>query len=89
MTYLKTFGCQCFPLLTPYTAHKLYPKRAPCIFLGYPTHSKGYYYLDPTTLRLYVSRHVLFNENTFPSLKHSTEQHIASALGTSPQTIEN
>uniref|UniRef100_A0A2N9FJA4 Integrase catalytic domain-containing protein n=1 Tax=Fagus sylvatica TaxID=28930 RepID=A0A2N9FJA4_FAGSY len=77
-TYLKTFGCQCFPLLTPYTAHKLYPKTAPCIFLGYPTHSKGYYCLDPTTLRLYVSRHVLFNESTFPGLKHSTDQHTAS-----------
>jgi transposase InsO family protein len=72
LTYLKTFGCQCFPLLTRYTAHKLYPKTAPCIFLGYPTHSKGYYCLDLTTLRLYVSRHVLFNENTFPGLKHST-----------------
>jgi transposase InsO family protein len=83
-TYLKTFGCQCFPLLTPYTAHKLYPKTAPCIFLGYPTHSKGYYCLDPTNLRLYVSRHVLFNESTFPGLKHSTDQHSAS-----PQSAEN
>jgi transposase InsO family protein len=83
-TYLKTFGCQCFPLLTPYTAHKLYPKTATCIFLGYPTHSKGYYCLDPTNLRLYVSRHVLFNESTFPSLKHSTDQHTAS-----PQSAEN
>uniref|UniRef100_A0A2N9IQM4 Integrase catalytic domain-containing protein n=1 Tax=Fagus sylvatica TaxID=28930 RepID=A0A2N9IQM4_FAGSY len=82
-TYLKTFGCQCFPLLTPYTAHKLYPKTAPCIFLGYPTHSKGYYCLDPTNLRLYVSRHVLFNESTFPGLKHSTDQHSAS-----PQSAE-
>jgi transposase InsO family protein len=83
-TYLKTFGCQCFPLLTPYTAHKLYPKTAPCIFLGYPTHSKGYYCLDPTNLRLYVSRHVLFNESTFPGLKHSTDQHSAS-----PQSAKN
>jgi hypothetical protein len=71
LAYLKTFGCQCFPLLTPYTAHKLYPKTQPCIFLGYPLHSKGYYCLDPITLRLYVSRHVLFNENTFPGLKVS------------------
>jgi hypothetical protein len=71
LAYLRTFGCQCFPLLTPYTAHKLYPKTQPCIFLGYPLHSKGYYCLDPITLRLYVSRHVLFNENTFPGLKVS------------------
>uniref|UniRef100_A0A2N9GWX8 Integrase catalytic domain-containing protein n=1 Tax=Fagus sylvatica TaxID=28930 RepID=A0A2N9GWX8_FAGSY len=41
LTHLRAFGCQCFPLLTPYTAHKLYPKTTPCVFLGYPTTSKG------------------------------------------------
>jgi hypothetical protein len=71
LTYLKTFGCQCFPLLTPYTAHKLHPKTTPCIFLRYPINSKGYYCFDPITLRLYISRHVLFNENTFLGFKKS------------------
>uniref|UniRef100_A0A2N9GMZ0 Integrase catalytic domain-containing protein n=1 Tax=Fagus sylvatica TaxID=28930 RepID=A0A2N9GMZ0_FAGSY len=45
--YLRTFGCQCFPLLTPYTAHKLHPKTISCVFLGYPTNTKGYLCLDP------------------------------------------
>jgi hypothetical protein len=72
LTQLRTFGCECFPLLTPYTAHKVYPKTTPCVFLGYPIHSKGYYCLDPVTHRMYISRHVLFNENVFPGLKHPT-----------------
>ena len=36
LTHLKSFGCQCFPLLTPYNKHKLQPKSVPCIFVGYP-----------------------------------------------------
>uniref|UniRef100_A0A2N9FS43 Reverse transcriptase Ty1/copia-type domain-containing protein n=1 Tax=Fagus sylvatica TaxID=28930 RepID=A0A2N9FS43_FAGSY len=73
LTYLKSFGCQCFPLLTPYTAHKLHPKTTPCVFLGYPSHTKGYLCLDPITKRLYTYRHVLFNEHIFPGLTHSTD----------------
>ena len=34
LTYLKTFGYQCFPLLTPYTAHKLHPKQQIVFFLA-------------------------------------------------------
>ena len=70
LTQLRTFGYECFPLLTPYIAHKLYPKTTPCVFLGYPIHFKGYYYLDPVIHRMYISRHVLFNENVFLGLKH-------------------
>uniref|UniRef100_A0A2N9E3A6 Integrase catalytic domain-containing protein n=1 Tax=Fagus sylvatica TaxID=28930 RepID=A0A2N9E3A6_FAGSY len=80
LTYLKSFGCQCFPLLTPYRAHKLHPKTTPCVFLGYPTNSKGYLCLDPVTLRLYTSRHVMFNESVFPGLTHTSGTAISSAL---------
>jgi transposase InsO family protein len=70
LSHLRTFGCECFPLLTPYNSHKLLPKTTPCVFLGYPLHTKGYYCLDPITHRLYTSRHVLFNETVFPGLSH-------------------
>jgi hypothetical protein len=79
--YLRTFGCQCFPLLTPYAAHKLHPKTISCVFLGYPTNTKGYLCLDPITKRIYTSRHVLFNENVFPGLTHNTD---TSAFNASP-----
>ena len=69
LSYLKTFGCKCFPLLSPYNTHKLQPKTIPCIFLGYPPTTKGYMCQDPITKKLYISRHVLFNETEFPALE--------------------
>ena len=63
--HLRIFGCTCSPLLRPYNSHKLQPHTKPCLFLGYPTYSKGYICLDPTTHRIYITRHVLFNEFKF------------------------
>ena len=77
LTHLRAFGSQCFPLLTPYNKHKLQHKSVPCIFLGYPFNSKGYTCLDPSSLRIYTSRHVLFNETIFPGL-HTSDQSISS-----------
>jgi hypothetical protein len=80
LTHLKSFGRQCFPLLTPYRTHKLHPKTIPCVFLRYPTNSKGYLCLDPVTYWLYISRHVLFNESIFPGLKHPNDTSISPAI---------
>ena len=59
-------------LLRPYNSHKLQPHTKPCLFLGYPTHSKGYICLDLTTHRIYITRHVLFNEFEFLSHENSS-----------------
>ena len=66
LLHLRSFGCTCFPLFRPYNKHKLQPHTKPCIFLGYPIHSKGYICLEPTH-RIYISRNVLFNETEFLS----------------------
>jgi hypothetical protein len=62
----KIFGCACYPLLRPYNSHKFNLRSTQCIFLGYATNAKGYLCLDPKSNRLYTSRHVVFDENTFP-----------------------
>lgn len=66
---LKIFGCLCFPSLRSYNNHKIDPKSTPCLFLGYSNQHKGYKSLASSG-RLYISRHVLFDEQNFPSSKH-------------------
>ncbi|RVX11445.1 Retrovirus-related Pol polyprotein from transposon TNT 1-94 [Vitis vinifera] len=63
---LRIFGCQCFPYLRDYGKNKFSPKTYPCVFIGYSSLHKGYRCLHPSTKRVYISRHVIFNENCFP-----------------------
>lgn len=41
-------------------------RSTPCVFLGYSPLHHGYRCLDPTTDRVYIARHVRFNEENFP-----------------------
>lgn len=63
---LRVFGCLCFPWLRPYNNHKLQDKSQRCVFLGYSTSQSAYFCLEPTTQRIYTSRHVHFVESEFP-----------------------
>ncbi|CAL2227963.1 unnamed protein product [Prunus armeniaca] len=66
ITLLKVFGCACYPLLRPYTQSKVQPRSEQCVFLGYTLDYKGYLCLVPKTDRIYISRHVVFDETCFP-----------------------
>jgi histone deacetylase 1/2 len=63
---LRKFRCVCYPLTKPYNKHKMEPKSRPCIFLGYSLTQNAYRCLDPRTQRVYISRHVLFDEDQIP-----------------------
>ena len=76
ITHLRFFGCVCFPLLRSYNTHKLMPHTTPCIFLGY-------IYQDPVTSRVYISRHVHFNETEFFTPQSLT---ISPTIAPSPTT---
>jgi hypothetical protein len=64
---LRTFGCACYPLLRPYNNHKLMYRSKKCIFLGYCSNYRGYKCYDPISKKTIISRHVIFDEHTFPA----------------------
>lgn len=51
--------------------HKLSHRSTPCLFLGYPTSHRGYRCMDLKTNRIFLSRHVVFDESTFPQAQNS------------------
>jgi len=92
ITHLRIFGCACFPLLKPYNRTKLQAKTTRCVFLGYATKYKGYLCYHVPTMRMFVSRHVIFDEHQFPysdlvSTPSNTIQ--SSPLSSCPVTIIN
>ncbi|CAN0925281.1 Retrovirus-related Pol polyprotein from transposon TNT 1-94 [Linum grandiflorum] len=82
---LKAFGCLCYPYLRPYNATKIDFRTLPCIFLGYSSSHKSYFCYHFPTSRLYISRHVIFDESIFPSVPPSTS--IVPPVSSLPTTF--
>lgn len=68
-SFLKVFGCACYPYLGPYKKDKLSPKSTKCIFLGYNPLHKGYRCYENSTQKTYISRHVVFHYTIFSDSK--------------------
>lgn len=68
---LHTFGCTYFPHLPIQTSGKFHPIYDLCIFLGYPSHTKGYKCYNPITHKIIISRNVIFDETIFPFKNNS------------------
>ncbi|KAE8667725.1 hypothetical protein F3Y22_tig00112383pilonHSYRG00494 [Hibiscus syriacus] len=77
--YLRVFGCCCFPHLRPYNNHKLSYRSSQCVFLGYSTQHKGYQSMDSDG-RMFISRHVIFDEDFFPFAASSSKSGCKCAL---------
>lgn len=65
-SFLRAFGCACWPNLRPYNNRKLSFRSRQCVFLGYSSMHKGYKCLDHSTGRIYISHDVIFDESVFP-----------------------
>jgi hypothetical protein len=83
-TFLRVFGCACWPHLRPYNQHKLAYQSTKCIFLGYSPSHRGYKCLHLPSGRLYISRHVIFYESSFPFSRSSP-----SILNPPPNTLSS
>ena len=82
-THLKIFGCLCFPWLRPYIKYKLQSRSIPCVFIGYRSSFKCYCCLHPKTVRVYTTRHVIFDENQFSFLQSSNQHYYLSSQSSS------
>uniref|UniRef100_A0A0A9AQB4 Integrase catalytic domain-containing protein n=1 Tax=Arundo donax TaxID=35708 RepID=A0A0A9AQB4_ARUDO len=69
--HLRVFGCRCYPNLSATAVHKLAPRSTSCVFLGYSAHHKGYRCLDIDSNKI-ISRHVIFDESSFPFAEQSS-----------------
>jgi hypothetical protein len=68
-TWLKVFGCTCWPHLRQYNTRKLEFHSKQCVFIRYSPNHKGYKCLDVSIRRVYISyisRDVVFDEHVFP-----------------------
>jgi hypothetical protein len=64
--HLRVFGCASYPNIAATAPHKLTPRSTRCVFLGYSADHKGYRCLDLSANHLIVSRHVIFDDDSFP-----------------------
>lgn len=68
LSILKVFGSSCYPYLRPYTHDKLDSRTTKCVFLGYALGYKGVICYSIEQNRLWISRHVVHDETSFPFL---------------------
>ena len=63
---LRVFGSKCFPYTWDTKQNKFDPKTVLCIFVGYSDKHKGYKCFHPFSKKMLISRHVVFDESSFP-----------------------
>lgn len=89
---LKCFGCACYPYLKDYNKHKFDYHSSKCIFIGYSQSHKGYKCLHASG-RVYIARHVFFDELSFPyfldSVFNSKESDSCSTQLFTPHQVYN
>ena len=68
LSVLRVYGCTAYVTLPLPDQRKFEPKARRMVFLGYSQNSPGYVVYNPATTRFLVTRHVQFDESSFPFL---------------------
>lgn len=82
-TYLRVFGSNCFPYTWDTKLNKFDFKSVLCVFAGYSDKYKGYKCFHPPSRKFIISRHVVFDETSFPfksSNSSSSSIHVHSVF---------
>ncbi|KAG7563712.1 Ribonuclease H-like superfamily [Arabidopsis suecica] len=70
---IRIFGCLCYAKLVRRSNDKFEDRSARCMFLGYPFGKKGWLVMDLQTEKVFVSRDVIFHEDSFPYSEEASE----------------
>jgi hypothetical protein len=62
----QVIGCKCYPFTRHHAPHKLAPRSSCCVLLGYFHQYKGYKCLNLRNNKILMSKHILFDEHSFP-----------------------
>ena len=73
---LKVFGCRAFVHVPKEKRSKVEGKSIKCIFIGYPSTSKGFKFYDVENDKMFVSRDAKFLENDFLPDNSRHSQHF-------------
>ena len=65
LSHLRVFGCLTTVHIPKQQRLKVYAKAKVKIFIGYPDNVKGYRLMDPESLKVTISRNVIFHEDKF------------------------
>jgi len=69
LTFIKVFGCEAFASTLAHNRTKLDPRARRCVYLGRRLGIKGSLLYDLHIRKVFLSKNVSFNENSFP-FKH-------------------
>ncbi|KAJ0771566.1 putative RNA-directed DNA polymerase [Helianthus annuus] len=64
VSYFRVFGCVCYVFVPSHLRHKMEKKAICCVFIGYDSQRKGWRCSDPSSGKVYVSRNVIFDEQS-------------------------
>ncbi|GAB2267282.1 hypothetical protein Dimus_038662 [Dionaea muscipula] len=90
LSTIKVFGCAVYPLLSAYNTNKLQAKTDKCVFVGLALGYKGFLCYHKASRRFIISRHVVFDEASYPYANiSSTSSSDFTSSTSSPDSVNS